>query len=352
MVAEPILFRRRPMDEDTEQTTYRSTNFLKVDMDILHLLNGDWKAACFLAKVLDLQQQSQDGWVYHSWPQWEADFFSRAEVERCVSILTEYGLKTDLRDHNNRLTRHYKVDIDALNESLSTLQESYRVPARKQQHVIKLHPVEKLQGPCEKDTGNPVEKSQCLLGSDLINRSNKTDQEVDANASLVGAANATTTDTAFFSQEICDSEANTKKKPTAHEIDIDPHSKGQRISAYLRDRIKDFKPDAKVPKTAEDLEGWAQQARLMLETDHRDPNRVKAIIDAIANPRASPWWIKQRKYILCMEKLRVQFDFLDEALKEDEQKGRNHGNQSKQSNGRQGPSNYEAQPVNPKIPLY
>jgi hypothetical protein len=148
--------------------------------------------------------------------------------------------------------------------------------------------------------------------------------KLDANASFVGAANASAT----ISPPENLSQSVETKRPTAHEIDIDPKSKGHRTAAYLRDRIKEFKPDAKIPETTERLEGWAQQARLMIEIDHRDPHRIKAIIDAIADPRASPWWQKQRKYVLCMEKLRTQFDFLDQALKEDEQKGKIYGKTS------------------------
>jgi hypothetical protein len=43
------------------QQSYHSTCYLKVDVNVLRFLDEDWKAACFLAKVLDLQALSTDG---------------------------------------------------------------------------------------------------------------------------------------------------------------------------------------------------------------------------------------------------------------------------------------------------
>jgi len=175
---------------------YQSAHFLQVDMDVVELLHGDWKAACLLGMILDMQQQSPDGWVYHSWPQWEDHHFSRAEVERCAALLAPLGLEIQLRDHIGRQTRHYHIDVAKLKAALTPTQQERKEkneahataksihPVEKLQGATKLHDAENLQGTCEKVTGHPVEKLQGLLGSDLITKSRETDQpDSDANAS-------------------------------------------------------------------------------------------------------------------------------------------------------------------------
>jgi 5-methylcytosine-specific restriction endonuclease McrA len=100
----------------------RDSNYLLIDWDVLHFTKGDWKAACFLARVLELQSQANDRWAVHSWPQWESDYFTRAEVERCIEVLSPLGLIVQNHDINGRSTRHYRIDTDVLTMMLQTVQ--------------------------------------------------------------------------------------------------------------------------------------------------------------------------------------------------------------------------------------
>jgi hypothetical protein len=250
---------------------YQSAHFLQVDMDVLELVHGNWKAACLFARILDMQQQSEDGWAYHSWPQWEAQYFSRIEVERCIPLLKPLGLKVEVRDHKGRLTRHYHVEIKELTSAVASLHETTKEenceepsqvnPAMNGYHPVeniqgeeKTHGVENMQVPCRKYTPDPVENIQGLLeGSDLINRSTEPDQiSPDANASSPASANAQCPDD--------DSPEQNCKHAYAED------SQEFLIASYLYDAIKVYAPSA-IPKRKRKTPGglwqWCEDIRLL-----------------------------------------------------------------------------------------
>jgi len=74
------------------------------------------------------------------------------------------------------------------------------------------------------------------------------------------------------------------------------------LAEHLRQRIVENNPQAKI--TASQLNGWADDVRLMLDRDHRDPAEVRAVID----------WCQRDEFwkanILSASKLRKQFDQL------------------------------------------
>jgi hypothetical protein len=76
------------------------------------------------------------------------------------------------------------------------------------------------------------------------------------------------------------------------------------LARRLSGRILANKPDARVPKTPAQLQGWARELDLMLRVDKRSPPEVEAVIDWC---QAEPFWCA---VILSAEKLRQKFDQL------------------------------------------
>jgi uncharacterized protein YdaU (DUF1376 family) len=74
------------------------------------------------------------------------------------------------------------------------------------------------------------------------------------------------------------------------------------LAKHLRDRIQENNPQAKV--TTSQLEHWGDDARLMLNSDHRDLSEVRAVIDWCQH---DSFW---RTNILSMAKLREKYDQL------------------------------------------
>lgn len=76
------------------------------------------------------------------------------------------------------------------------------------------------------------------------------------------------------------------------------------LADYLRDKMADYKPDMKIPSAAE-VAGWANDIRLMIVRDKRDPNHIAAIIEWATHDE---FWARN---VRCGSKLRKQFDKLD-----------------------------------------
>jgi hypothetical protein len=293
MVADPIDFAARRqvmMGNEAKQKAprlYQSAHFLQVDMDVLELVHGDWKAACLFAKILDMQQQSPDGWVYHSWPQWEEQHFSRAEVERCVPLLVPLGLQVKVCDYKGRLTRHYHVEIEEFKQIIIPQQEVHKQanrekspqvnpavtdnhPVEKLQGAEKSHGVENLQGPCENVTADPAEKLQGLQGrSDLVIRSTETDQE--------GA-------------DVSDDNAQVKPTPSVSSsppAPVDPNDallmkRAEKVAQALQQAIARFAEDSHMARASpSEVREWVPPIRDMLEKEKRNPKEIKRVLDEL-----------------------------------------------------------------------
>lgn len=79
------------------------------------------------------------------------------------------------------------------------------------------------------------------------------------------------------------------------------------LAERLRQAILRNKPDARVPPTNH---AWARAMRLMLDRDHRSPERIAAVIDWCT---ADAFWSRN---ILSADKLRLQFDRLELSMRD------------------------------------
>lgn len=77
------------------------------------------------------------------------------------------------------------------------------------------------------------------------------------------------------------------------------------LAKYLRDKILENKPDARLPTS---LVKWAETARLMIERDGRSSGRIREVINWCQSDHF--WW----RNILSMDKLRQQFDRLEAEM--------------------------------------
>lgn len=80
------------------------------------------------------------------------------------------------------------------------------------------------------------------------------------------------------------------------------------LAAYFQNAIKARKPDYKFTGT---IEKWADVIRLMIDTDKRTPDRIKAVI---AWSQADTFW---QNNVLSPDKLRKQFDRLELQMQKD-----------------------------------
>lgn len=78
------------------------------------------------------------------------------------------------------------------------------------------------------------------------------------------------------------------------------------LAGRLRDRILEFKPDARLPAKCD---GWANTFRLMIERDQRSVERITRVIDWAT---AEPFW---QPNILSADKLREKFDVLEGQMR-------------------------------------
>jgi hypothetical protein len=101
-------------------------------------------------------------------------------------------------------------------------------------------------------------------------------------------------------------EKEIKPRPSAS-----PPSQAQEISLLLLEAIKKTKPDFKSPK---DLKKWSSEIDLMLRRDHRDPDRVKKVINWL--PSSSFW----KTNILSAASFREKFDRLELQMNDDASK--------------------------------
>lgn len=92
-----------------------------------------------------------------------------------------------------------------------------------------------------------------------------------------------------------------------YDIDSEPYI----IAKFLRDKILEWKPNAKVPKeTVEGLNKWSNDIRMMMEIDRRDKSDICKII-AFATKDA--FW---RSNVLSASKLRDKYDQLEAKMNE------------------------------------
>lgn len=81
-------------------------------------------------------------------------------------------------------------------------------------------------------------------------------------------------------------------------------AEAERLSSLLLEKIKETKPDIKLPK----LIVWTVAIDRMISIDHRDPSRIEEVLKWLPT---SEFW---RKNILSGDKLRKQFDQLELAM--------------------------------------
>lgn len=93
------------------------------------------------------------------------------------------------------------------------------------------------------------------------------------------------------------------RKRTVYEIDSIPY----RSASYLLTKIREHTPSIKEPN----LQQWANDMRLMLETDKREPNAVATVIDWATS---NSFW---QSNILSASKLREKFETLQSQMNRD-----------------------------------
>lgn len=95
-------------------------------------------------------------------------------------------------------------------------------------------------------------------------------------------------------------------KPSRHKQVYDKDSIPYRSANYLLTKIKEIKPDVKEPN----IQTWANDMRLLIEVDKRDPLQVGKVIDWVFK---DSFWCTN---ILSPSKLRSQFDTLALKMKQ------------------------------------
>ncbi len=86
---------------------------------------------------------------------------------------------------------------------------------------------------------------------------------------------------------------------------LGPETPAVGLAVQLRDAILASKPDARVPKTLGQLQGWARELDLMLRIDKRAPSAVERVI---AYAQSDRFW---RSVVLSAGKLREKFDTIE-----------------------------------------
>lgn len=91
---------------------------------LLSKLTGDANAALMLLRLLYWTPKSKrDGWIYKSWQDWDAETnLSRGQIKRVHSnqILEGVGVVRELRKANGVPTTHYRIDLGALLNHISS----------------------------------------------------------------------------------------------------------------------------------------------------------------------------------------------------------------------------------------
>ena len=89
-----------------------------------------------------------------------------------------------------------------------------------------------------------------------------------------------------------------------------------KLSKYLRANILEWKPNARVPKTDNELIPWVKSISLMIDRDKRNPDDIATIIEWATHD--TKFW---QANIMSASKLREKYDQLEAKMNQDKIKG-------------------------------
>lgn len=185
-------------------------------------LTNDYPTAALLNQMIFWSDKTKrrDGFFYKTYKEWEEEtFLSEYQVRRASKKLKELGfLETKLKKANGSPTLHYKLDMDALSESI----------------------VEKLKNRNQRNLS---------IDSEVTKESLTVDDTLDDNS-------------------IKDSHDSAKAKYG----DDSPYLK---LAEYLYKRVKENNSKVPIPN----FQNWADDIRKLVELDKNTVEEVKEVID-------------------------------------------------------------------------
>ena len=185
-------------------------------------LTNDYPTAALLNQMIFWSDKTKrrDGFFYKTYKEWEEEtFLSEYQVRRASNSLKELGfLETKLKKANGSPTLHYKLDMDALSESI----------------------VKKLKNRNQTNLRNDTEVSQeSLTVDDTVNDNSR------------------------------------KESPDSAKAKYDDDSPYLKLAKYLYMKIKENNSKAKEPN----FQSWADDIRKLVELDKNTVEEVKKVID-------------------------------------------------------------------------
>jgi len=185
-------------------------------------LTNDYPTAALLNQMIFWSDKTKrrDGFFYKTYKEWEEEtFLSEYQVRRASKVLKELGfLETKLKKANGSPTLHYKLDMDALSESI----------------------VKKLKNRNQTNSRNDSVVSQdSLTVDDTVNDNSR------------------------------------KESPDSAKAKYDDDSPYLKLAEYLYKRVKENNSKAPVPN----FQGWADDIRKLVELDDNTVDEVKEVID-------------------------------------------------------------------------
>ena len=185
-------------------------------------LTNDYPTAALLNQMIFWSDKTKrrDGFFYKTYKEWEEEtFLSEYQVRRASNSLKELGfLETKLKKANGSPTLHYKLDMDALSESI----------------------VKKLKNRNQTNLRNDTEVSQeSLTVDDTVNDNSR------------------------------------KESPDSAKAKYDDDSPYLKLAEYLYKRVKENNSKAPIPN----FQNWADDIRKLVELDDNTVDEVKDVID-------------------------------------------------------------------------
>ena len=185
-------------------------------------LTNDYPTAALLNQMIFWSDKTKrrDGFFYKTYKEWEEEtFLSEYQVRRASNSLKELGfLETKLKKANGSPTLHYKLDMDALSESI----------------------VKKLKNRNQTNLRNDTEVSQeSLTVDDTVNDNSR------------------------------------KESPDSAKAKYDDDSPYLKLAKYLYMKIKENNSKAPTPN----FQNWADDIRKLVELDKNTVEEVKDVID-------------------------------------------------------------------------
>ena len=185
-------------------------------------LTNDYPTAALLNQMIFWSDKTKrrDGFFYKTYKEWEEEtFLSEYQVRRASNSLKELGfLETKLKKANGSPTLHYKLDMDALSESI----------------------VKKLKNRNQTNLRNDTEVSQeSLTVDDTVNDNSR------------------------------------KESPDSTNVKYGDDSPYLGLAKYLFTKVKENNSKAPIPN----FQNWADDIRKLVELDKNTVEEVKDVID-------------------------------------------------------------------------